>query len=83
MQDTGILQKFLDTGYYDAYGSVSQTRFMDTEIAKNQPLLNQNMILVYFGLGIGGLLSLVAFILEARMWEKCDALCFCWHTDMS
>ena len=77
MQDTGILQKLLDNGYYSAYGSVSRTRFMEQEIPKNQPLLNQNMNLVYIGLGIGGFLSLCAFLLEARMWERCDTFCIC------
>ena len=74
MQDTGILQKLLDTGYYSAYGSVHRTRFMETEQAKNQPLLQENMTFVYLGLGLGGFLSLIAFILEARMWERWDRI---------
>ena len=74
MQDTGILQKLMDTGYYSAYGSVSRRRLMTTEIPEKQPLLNQNMELIYIGLSIGGFLSLIAFILEARMWERWDRI---------
>ena len=70
MQDTGILQKLLDTGYYSAYGKFSRTRYMATEQAKEQPLLSQNMYLVYFGLGIGAFLSLSAFILETRVEKR-------------
>ena len=77
MQDTGILQKLLDTGYYTAYGRMSRTRYMVMEQQKDEPLRSQNMILVYFGLGISAFLSLGAFTLEARLWKKCGALCFC------
>ena len=77
MQDAGILQKLLDTGYYAAYGRFSRTRYMVMEQQKNEPLMSQNMILVYVGLSISAFLSLGAFILEARLWKKCGALCFC------
>ena len=77
MQDTGILQKLLDAGYYAAYGRFSRTRYMVMEQQKNEPLRSQNMILVYVGLGISVFLSLGVFILEARLWKKCGALCFC------
>ena len=77
MQDTGILQKLLDTGYYTAYGKKSLTRYMVMEEQKTEPLRSQNMILVYFGLGISSFLSFVAFTLEARLWKKCGALCPC------
>ena len=45
MQDAGILQKLLDTGYYAAYGRFSRTRYMVMEQQKNEPLRSQNMIL--------------------------------------
>ena len=65
MQDTGILQKLLNTGYYSAYGRFSRTRYMKFEEQKSEPLRSPNMYMIYWGLSISAFLSLGTFTLEA------------------
>ena len=71
MQDTGVLQKLVKTGYYSAYGRFSRTRYMKFEEQKSEPLKSKNMYMIYWGLAISAILSLGTFTVEARLWKKC------------
>ena len=64
MQDTGILQKLMQRGYYAAYGQAGRSATLESEVRENKPIIQENMLLVYIGLGIGTFLSLAAFVTE-------------------
>ena len=68
MQDTGVLQKLLDGGYYTKYGRARMTDGQDVEVPK--PIENLRMVMAYVTLLIGLFLSLLTFAMEILL-EKC------------
>ena len=67
MQDTGVLQKLLDGGYYTKYGRARMTDIQDVQGPK--AIENLRMVMAYVTLLIGLILSLLTFLLE--MLGKC------------
>ena len=60
----------MQRGYYAAYGQAGRSATLETEVRENKPIIQENMLLVYIGLGIGTFLSLAAFVTEI-MAGKC------------
>ena len=68
MQDTGVLQKLLDGGYYTKYGRARMTDIQDVQGPK--AIENLRMVMAYVTLLIGVILSLLTFVME-MMFGKC------------
>ena len=65
MQDTGILMKLLDKGYYKAYGrNIEQINFEKSFTTKWTPIANPSMIPAFFGLSLSLLLTILTFFVE-------------------
>ena len=64
----GLLQKLMERGYYTAFGRTSISG--GTEIRKSDPIIQQNMFMVYIGLAIGTFLALTSFGIEIAL-GKC------------
>ena len=54
----------MQRGYYAAYGQAGRTATLESEVRENKPIIQENMLLVYIGLGIGTFLALTAFVSE-------------------
>ena len=66
MQDTGILHKLLDDGYYRAYGrNIEQQITLEQSVTtKWTPIANPSMIPAFFGLSLSLLFTIVTFFVE-------------------
>ena len=65
MQDTGILMKLLDKGYYKAYGrNIEQINFEKSFTTKWTPIANPSMIPAFFGLSLSLLFTILMFFVE-------------------
>ena len=68
MQDTGVLQKLLDGGYYTKYGRARITDIQDVQGPK--PIEFMRMVMAYVTFQIGIILSLLIFVMEILL-GKC------------
>ena len=66
MQDTGILHKLLDNGYYRAYGrNIEQQITLEQSVTtKWTPIANPSMIPAFFGLSLSLLFTILTFFVE-------------------
>ena len=73
----GLLQKLMDYGYYAAYGRKNITG--GSELRQNKPITQQNMFVIYIGLGMGALLALTTFVIEIAFWKcgECHGQLYC------
>ena len=72
MQDSGVIPKLVDQGYYEAVGrnAQGQAKFNEFKVNEWEPIMYQTMILAYVALSVGFIMAIISFMIEAIHGQK-------------
>ena len=72
MQDSGVIPKLVDQGYYELVGKNAQlqNKFREFKVEEWKPIMYQTMILAYFAFSVGLTLAIISFITEMMHGQK-------------
>ena len=72
MQDSGVIPKLVDQGYYELVGRnvQLQNKFREFKVEEWEPIMYQTMILAYLALSVGLTLAVISLITEMILGQK-------------